>query len=532
MSRSNMFANHENKFEFASKEELIAIALSSAKELSEQINGFGFGDQMTFMLLIIGTKLGVAGDGDINSDEEELIDEVFGRLWNGDMSEVYDMIEIGISDDDYEIVSKITQLGNHIAMPFLYYVFSFAYIDGEFEDEVAEKLDSLFGKNFLVDFMQSSMEDGLVLNVTPTMQSGMEKVPAPGVRLTGFEAEIVQWFQERGKLIPLREIVAHFPDKTKSEVQKAMDSLFEKGVVYGGAGIVGNLYGLDDSLDFYFDERKQEEEDRRLEEAQKYGVSEEDLDKHITYLEAKETLKKAKHSKDYDDASKQFGSVKGYLDSDSLKKECDEKSKELKPFEKAKDEFDKATKKCNDADKKHKEAEELYKKAEADRNAAATTLSAKKESYESDKMQLEQTHNKNISECENKVSEAENKVANDKRSLEEARTELAETFALAFGKKKTLRLKIADLETEIPSDEKSVISLKYKVRAAKSGKTKALAKLEAELKALESSSQKAESAFDEAKKKLISAKNSYDTAKDDLESKKKAYESIKQIKMC
>lgn len=278
---------------------------------------------------------------------------------------------------------------------------------------------------------------------------------------------------------------------------------------------------------FEKEEKKQEEEDRRFEEAQKYGVSEKDLDKHKKYLSAKEAFKKAKHSKDYDDASKQFGSVKGYLDSDSLKKECDEKSKALKPIEKAKDEFDKATKKLNDADKKLKEVDELYKKAETERNDAATALSAKKESYESDKAQLEQTHNKNISECENKVSEAENKLASDNRSLEEARTELAKTFALAFGKKKTLRLKISELEAEISSDEKSVKSLKDKVSGAKSGKTRALAKLDDELKTLESSLQKAESAYDDAEKKLASAKNAYDTAKDDMESKKKAYESIK-----
>lgn len=230
MSRSNMFANHENKFEFASKEELIATALGSAQELFEQLDGADDGGQMAFMLLIIGTKLGVAGDGVINSDEKALIDEVFGRIWNGNMSDVYDMIGTEISDDDYDMVSKITQLGNHIAMPFLYYIFSFAYIDGEFEDEVAEKLDGLFGMNFLVDFMQS----------------GMEEVPAPSVRLTDFEAEIVEWFQEEDTLIPLKDIVAHFPGKTKTEVQKALDSLVDKGVMYGGANIVGNMYGLVD----------------------------------------------------------------------------------------------------------------------------------------------------------------------------------------------------------------------------------------------------------------------------------------------
>ena len=41
------------------------------------------------------------------------------------------------------------------------------------------------------------------------------------------------------------------------------------------------------------EEKKQEEEDRRFEEAQKYGVSEKDLDKHKKYLSAKEKYQKA-----------------------------------------------------------------------------------------------------------------------------------------------------------------------------------------------------------------------------------------------
>lgn len=81
------------------------------------------------------------------------------------------------------------------------------------------------------------------------------------------------------------------------------------------------------------EEKKQKEEDRRFEEAQKYGVAEKDLDKHKTYLAAKKKYQTAKKSTDFDAASKKFGGVKGYLDADKLKAECDEKSKKLKPIE-------------------------------------------------------------------------------------------------------------------------------------------------------------------------------------------------------
>ena len=226
MGRSNMFANIENKFEFAEKEVIVATALSSLGELFEAIDQME--DQVKFGIMVIGAKLGVAGDGVLNSQEKELIDEVFGRIWNGSMEEIYDMVGADIQESDYDLVQNITQLGNPVAMPFLYYTLSFAYIDGEIEDDVAERLDGLFGMNLLVDFMQS----------------GEEEVPAPKIRLTGLEAEIVSWFQEDDTLHPLKDIQAHFSSKSKAEVQKALDSLVDKGILYGGANIIGNMYGL------------------------------------------------------------------------------------------------------------------------------------------------------------------------------------------------------------------------------------------------------------------------------------------------
>lgn len=101
------------------------------------------------------------------------------------------------------------------------------------------------------------------------------------------------------------------------------------------------------------EEKKQDEEDRRFEEAQHYGVAENDLDKHKKYLAAKEKYQKAKKSADYDAASREFGSVKGYLDANKLKSECDDKSKKLKPIE----------------EEERRKAEETRKKAKAEAKA-------------------------------------------------------------------------------------------------------------------------------------------------------------------
>lgn len=84
---------------------------------------------------------------------------------------------------------------------------------------------------------------------------------------------------------------------------------------------------------FEKEEKKQEKEELRFEEAQKYGIAEKDLNKHKKYLAAKEKYQKAKKSTDFNAASIEFSGVKGYLDADKLKAECDEKSEKLKQIE-------------------------------------------------------------------------------------------------------------------------------------------------------------------------------------------------------
>lgn len=225
-TRSNLFANIENQFEFASKEEITEIAQSSIRELFSAIASLP--PEAKFGVVCLGVRLGVAGDGVLNQDEKNLIDAVLGIAWKGPMSQLYDMVSGEISEDNYETVELLNELGNEVAMPFLYFTLSFAYIDGKIEDEVANRLDSLFGMNLLTAFMQS----------------GEEEVPTPKIRITELEAEIVSWFQEEDRFCNVKEIQKHFPDRTEAEIQEAMDDLYEKGIVYGGKDIVGGMYAL------------------------------------------------------------------------------------------------------------------------------------------------------------------------------------------------------------------------------------------------------------------------------------------------
>ena len=217
MARSNMFANMENQFEFCDTEEITEKTLQGYAGVIGEL-GDNFEGDVMFMTLILAAKLGVASKcGTLNSKEKALVDSVFGQVWNGDMEEVYDMVAKEITDNDYNLVEMLAQMGNNVALPFLYMVLGFAYIDEKVNDQIMEKLDGMFGMNLLALFMQS----------------GLEEVPAPQVKLVGLEADIVEWFESDDQLRPLKDIVAHFPGKSESEVKSALDSLCDKEILYG-----------------------------------------------------------------------------------------------------------------------------------------------------------------------------------------------------------------------------------------------------------------------------------------------------------
>lgn len=224
--RSNMFANIENKFKNLSEEAITGFAVVSLQQMFDALSGFP--QEQLFFIALSGANLGVSGDGKLNEKEKKLIDNVFGPMWNGDMKDIYNYFNYETIEQNYKLVETAVQMGNSFAMPFLHYILSFAYIDGVFEDEVAKRLDGLFGMNLLAEFIQS----------------GMESVPEPEIQLSGLEAEIVKLLEADDSLMSLNNILKHFSGRSKSDVQAALDSLCEKGVLYCVNSMVGNMYGL------------------------------------------------------------------------------------------------------------------------------------------------------------------------------------------------------------------------------------------------------------------------------------------------
>ena len=67
------------------------------------------------------------------------------QFWKGSMEQVYESVVAAIAESDYDLVKSVIQMGDEAAFQLLRWILSFAYIDEAFEDEVAYKLDGLFG---------------------------------------------------------------------------------------------------------------------------------------------------------------------------------------------------------------------------------------------------------------------------------------------------------------------------------------------------------------------------------------------------
>lgn len=225
--RSNMFANLESKFWDASEQELIDTALSALSELLDAIPGQKM--ETLFNLTLLGARLGVAGRSIPNEKERAVLDGVFSKLYNGSPETLYPIIRWEISEEDYKLTAMLTKFGNDIAMPFLQFVLSIAYADGVFEDEVAERLDRIFGINLLQLFFDSDLES----------------VPAPRIKVGGLEAEIVDALRADSDLCFLRDIQAHFPQKSQLVLKNALDSLCEKEVLSRTDTAIGMFYTLE-----------------------------------------------------------------------------------------------------------------------------------------------------------------------------------------------------------------------------------------------------------------------------------------------
>lgn len=227
----NLMKYYEQQILDLTEEERNEIALQCIRDMiSDGEGGFWLKDnQAITALVLVGAKLGIGGDRPLNRYERRLAKYVaetaFTDLTEETVSDMINAMPVGA----YDYAEVFAKLGGERAMAYFRYILCWALADGVIEAALEARLESIFGLLLIVDFADS----------------GLESVPAPKIQLTGLEAEIAHKLKQEDDLYRLRDIQARFPNRSGSEVEGALDSLCQKGVLYCVDTAVGNMYGLE-----------------------------------------------------------------------------------------------------------------------------------------------------------------------------------------------------------------------------------------------------------------------------------------------
>ena len=69
---------------------------------------------------------------------------LFSDIMPGFEDMINDLFAGEITEDDCNLVAALSQIGNEVAMPLLYYILSLGYADEMLEENIALELDSIF----------------------------------------------------------------------------------------------------------------------------------------------------------------------------------------------------------------------------------------------------------------------------------------------------------------------------------------------------------------------------------------------------
>ena len=232
MARGNIFANLENKFQYATESQIIDMALDA---LGRAVVAAGTdNDAHIAGIIILGARVGFDENGSLNEKEKKLVREVIGKAMDADLeTNVFPMVSQKLKKEDFDTLELINQLGPAVALPTLEYILACAYVDGKINDSTAEKLEGIFGLSLLAGFFAS----------------GLESVPAPirKVELTSLEKRIYEAFKGDDSLSTVDEVCGKMRGEPEYQVKNALDSLCGKDILYKAETAVGDMYGLIDS---------------------------------------------------------------------------------------------------------------------------------------------------------------------------------------------------------------------------------------------------------------------------------------------
>lgn len=156
MAVGNFMAQYQEAFQNASEEEIIGTANNSIDEFVEQ-SGMHTPDDI-FVAMVWAAKVGIATKtGTLNKKEKKITNEVFKRIWNGDMEEIYEMLSQNIQEAEFQWLELVGSTA--VGIELLKFILAFAYIDGKMDDAIAERLEKCFSMSLMSDFFNGVPED-------------------------------------------------------------------------------------------------------------------------------------------------------------------------------------------------------------------------------------------------------------------------------------------------------------------------------------------------------------------------------------
>ena len=272
--------------------------------------------------------------------------------------------------------------------------------------------------------------------------------------------------------------------------------------------------------------KTREEKIRRIEKADKYGVTLDTLDTHESYLTAVKNYEKATTGDQLRASAKELKALESYLNSKILFEECDEKVKAIEEVEKAEKAVADAKKNLSDAEKELKAAEIDKAGSESELKNSESELQKIEAGVDGEIASVAGEYTRNCSQNDELVAKQNAELDSLITQKTEAEFALNKTFFLEFGKKKELNARIASLSTSIDDKKKEIEETKKQKDAYLRTQNSKLKAIDDKVSAAREKTKDVSSKLGGATQRLEKAKNSLETAKSNLEKANQNYDSV------
>lgn len=124
MARGNIFANLENKYQFATESQIMDMAFNA---LVRAISADGLEDTIRTGIMLIGARVGFDENGSLNEKEKKLVRNVIGKVYSADLEEdIFPVVAQMVTENDYTVLEMLNKLGPAVALPTLEYILACA----------------------------------------------------------------------------------------------------------------------------------------------------------------------------------------------------------------------------------------------------------------------------------------------------------------------------------------------------------------------------------------------------------------------